>query len=54
MGFAVSGRRYSGWETGGDMGAMEEQTRRELGRSGLGFTLVGKRVSNMFDPTRAK
>jgi len=36
------------------MCAMEEQARRELGRSWLGATLVGKRVSNVFDPTRAK
>jgi hypothetical protein len=37
------------------MCAMEEQARRELIESGLGFTLVGRRVSNsIFDPARAK
>ena len=37
MGFALSGRRFSGWEVEGDMYAMREQARRALAQSGSGL-----------------
>jgi len=37
VGFALSGRRYSGWEVEEDMCAMEEQARRVLAESGSGL-----------------
>ena len=58
MGFTLGGRRYSGWETGEGMCAMEEQARHEFARSGLKLgvgRLSDARVSsNKLDPARAE
>jgi hypothetical protein len=54
VGFTLSGRRYSGWETEEDMDAIEEQVRSGLVES-RGPKLSHLPVPNdKFDPTRAE